>query len=129
MRFYGYPPFSYEKFILINTKAELDIQSSYIPCFSVHNLSLIKICQESGIKSALLVHKTLDVLYGINLDVAYLIAPQHTAMQHLKEWQDILQDYLCDCKLIYVIQGKEEEILQALEIRIDGILLADSFKK
>ncbi len=62
----------------------------------------------------------------MNYGVAYLLAPLGESEQNLKQWQRIVQDYLSDCLLVREIEGKDEELLDSVRLRLDAVVLCSA---
>ncbi|WP_121020732.1 hypothetical protein [Helicobacter vulpis] len=76
-------------------------------------------CSTERVKYAVVVSNTYDLALMINFTPAYIIAPAHAPA-----FQSIANDYLLDAKILMLIH-QQEEILQALEMRLDGVIFTE----
>ena len=124
MKLLGYPQLGAERFACVRDEGELEGKSGQILCFERSSEALLLRCVKAGLQTALWVHGACDVLWGMNYGVSYLLAPLGESEQNLAEWQRIVQDYLSDCLLVRVIEGKDEELLDSVRLRIDAVVRA-----
>lgn len=122
MKLLGYPQLGAERFVCVRDERELEGAGGQILCFERSSEALLLRCVKAGLQTALWVRDTCDVLWGMNYNVSYLLARLGESEQNLTEWQRIVQDYLSDCLLVRVIEGKDEELLDSVRLRIDAIV-------
>lgn len=126
MKLLGYPQLGNEHFVCVRDEGELNGKSGQILCFERSNEALLLRCTKAGLQTALWIYSTCDVLWGMNYGVAYLLAPLGESEQNLAEWQRIVQDYLSDCLLVREIEGKDEELLDSVRLRLDAVVLCSA---
>lgn len=126
MKLLGYPQLGCERFACVRTESELDSTSGHILCFERDCESLLLRCVAAGVKTALWTRSTVDVLFGMNYGVTYLLTPLDCAPQNLTEWQGILHTYLSDCLLVREIHGSDSELLDSLRLGLDAVVLCSA---
>lgn len=73
-------------------------------------------CSENGVKYAVWVASPLEWALMVNFKPSYILVENEP-----KTYQSLADDYLSDARVLWVID-KEEQIEQALKIRIDGVV-------
>ncbi|GMB96311.1 hypothetical protein [Helicobacter sp. NHP22-001] len=73
-------------------------------------------CSQNGVKYAVLVASPLEWALMVNFKPSYILVENEP-----KNYQSLADDYLSDARVLWVID-KEEQIEQALKIRIDGVV-------
>lgn len=130
MKMLGYPQLGAESFVCVRDENDLATAQGQILCFEriQSSESLLLQCTKAGLKTALWVRCSLDILWGLNYGVTYLLAPLGTTEQNLVQWQRILQDYLSDCIFVREIVGTDEELLSSLQLGLDAVVCSSVIK-
>jgi len=92
--------------------------------FSEKNLDIINHIQKNGIKFALSVANTTELIFASNLNATFIIVPKELA----KEAQNLAETYLFDSKILVKIEA-DDEIESLAHQGIDGVLFPNAIIK
>ncbi|RAX58372.1 hypothetical protein CCZ01_02850 [Helicobacter monodelphidis] len=109
--------------VFFNINSPVQIQDSPPNSVITFNweLQLAGECLKQEISFATRIRKDIELIYALNLKATYIIAPYDTPLSTLNRWQSILQDYVCDMRLLREIHT-DDEILESLHNRLDGVI-------
>ena len=119
----GHRALKYKRFMKVDSFE--DIKNSSSDCMVWFDKSgdksymLSHHCSENAIEYAVSIQNITDFVLYSNLYPKYIIIEKAPEI-----YQKIAEDYMLDCKILYII-NKEEEIGEIAKIGIDGVIFRD----
>ncbi|MFC3848164.1 hypothetical protein ACFOPX_06465 [Helicobacter baculiformis] len=127
MLIFGHPKIPCPAFKSVNEIAQIaQSTNDTIVYFYAHlenACDLAQHCSTERVKYAVVVSNTYDLALMINFTPTYIIAPAHA-----QDFQSVANDYLLDAKILVPI-STQEEIAQALQMRLDGVIFIEWFTR
>lgn len=118
MLIFGHSAITHQKFVYIQSIKQIAKSNNDEIVWFIHkgDFSLIKHCHNNEIAFGVLVESVSDFVLCASFMPAYIII-RHSAQTFMQ----IAQNYLFDCKVLYVIKS-EEEIESLAKLGVDGVI-------
>ncbi|WP_104695113.1 hypothetical protein [Helicobacter salomonis] len=123
MLIFGHPKIPCPIFKAITTFNEITHSTNdtivYFHAHLENACELAEHCTTERVKYAVVVSNAYELALMINFTPAYIIAPMQA-----QDFQSVANDYLLDSKILAPI-STQEEITQALHMRLDGVIFKE----
>ncbi|WP_104697005.1 MULTISPECIES: hypothetical protein [unclassified Helicobacter] len=114
----GYEPIAFEGFSKIEKKEQIDTTQGLVWFLSQDDkdFSISSFCMQNNVPYAVKIESIKELLIYAKLNAKYVILQDSP-----KEYQQIVETYLLDTKILYVIE-EIEEIEEIAKMGIDGVI-------
>ena len=118
-------PFSYEKFVKVNSIEEIKKTSSnstLIFDYCESSLSIFEFCKNNNISYGVNINSIKELIFVANLNSKYVFTDN---IKKAKIFQKIANEYLFDTKIILLIENFDK-IEEIIFLGIDGVKLKEN---
>jgi hypothetical protein len=118
-------PFSKEKFFKVNSLEDIKKtppNSTFIFNYCDSSLELFNFCKEQNINYGVIIHSIKELIFVANLKAKYVFTDID---KKAKEFQEIVNEYLLDTKVVYLANSLDE-IEKIAKLGIDAFKLKES---
>ncbi|WP_240329046.1 hypothetical protein [Helicobacter suis] len=122
MLVFGHPKIPCPQFIQVEQVEQIAKISAkhciYFKASSLYAFDLANHCTKQQVKYAVGIENLKEFVWMVNFKPAYLVVYKKP-----ENYQSLADDYLLDARILWVIDH-EEQVLEALKMKIDGVIFS-----